>query len=72
MSRYLLVELAEDLAACRTTRAGVWASIMQVGGVYSLTDLEVISRATLDQWLLPQDQSLVGKPVRKRIRRAAA
>jgi hypothetical protein len=53
MSRWLLVELAEDLAAHYQTRTGAWLSIKQVAGVRSLTDLEVVSQETLQAITLP-------------------
>ena len=69
MSRFWLVELEEDLAALYTTRTGVWCGVKSVNGVKSVTDVEVISRGTLDALLLPQEQTW--DAVRKRITRRA-
>lgn len=66
MSRWLLVELAEDLAAHRTTRTGAWLSISQVAGVVRLSDLEVVSMETLKQITLPPEQTLLAPPRRAR------
>ena len=59
MSRFWLVELDDDLASKFTTRTGVWCGIKDVNGVRSVTDMEVISQVTLDELLLPAEQSLV-------------
>jgi hypothetical protein len=63
MSRWLLVELEEDLAQHYTTRTGVWSSLKQIAGIKSITDISAISRHTLDDWLgewfLPDDQVLL-------------
>jgi hypothetical protein len=53
MSRWLLVELDEDLAAHLTTPNGVFASIKVVSGVVRVVDLSAISRETLDVWFPP-------------------
>lgn len=57
MSRFLLVELESDLAAVHTTRGGVFASIKIVSGVARVVDIDAISQATLDTWLLPEEQT---------------
>ncbi len=69
MSRFWLVELEEDLTAHHTTRTGVWCGVKSVNGVKAVTDVEVISRGTLDALLLPQEQTW--ESVRKRITRRA-
>ncbi|HYW87393.1 MAG TPA: hypothetical protein VFB50_06475 [Chloroflexota bacterium] len=65
MSRWLLVELEEDLAKLYTTRTGVFVSVKQVNGVRSVTDVSAISKRTADEWLkdvyLPADQVLIPK-----------
>ena len=58
MSRFLLVVLEEDLAAHYTTRTGVWASLKQVSGIQSITDLSAISQTTLDLVLLKPTEAL--------------
>jgi hypothetical protein len=57
MSRFWLVELDEDLAAHQTTRTGVWCGIKGVNGVASVTDLDAVSRGTLDAMLVPPDKT---------------
>ena len=59
VSRFWLVELDEDLKSKFTTRTGVWCGIKSVNGVKAVTDMEVISRATLDEVLLPPEQSMI-------------
>jgi hypothetical protein len=68
VSRFLLVEMEEDLRARYTTHDGVLISCKCVNGVKAVTDLECISWATLDEWLLPVELSLVPKLTRKRER----
>jgi len=65
VSRFLLVEMEEDLPARYTTHDGVLISCKCVNGVKAVTDLECISRATLDEWLLPVQRSLVAKLTRR-------
>lgn len=48
-----MVELEPDLAACGTSRTVVFLCLEQVPGVRAVTGLEAISRATLDEWLMP-------------------
>jgi hypothetical protein len=67
VSRFLLVEMEEDLRSRYTTHDGVLISCKCVNGVKAVTDLECISRATLDEWLLPEHLSLMARP-RKRER----
>lgn len=57
MSRFWLVELEPDLEqlAFPTTRGGVWAGVLMVNGVRSLTDVAAISRETLDALLRPPE-----------------
>ena len=59
MSRFWLVELDEDLASKFTTRTGVWCGIKSVNGVKAVTDVEVVSQITLDEMLLPPEQSMI-------------
>ena len=59
MSRFWLVELDEDLESHLTTRTGVWCGIKSVNGVKAVTDMEVISQATLDELLLPPGESMI-------------
>jgi len=69
MSRWLLVELYEDLAKHRTTRTGVWSGIKILSGVKSITDISAISRRTADELVgdlfLPDDQVLASSPRRR-------
>jgi len=58
MSRFLLVELEEDLAEHGTTHDIAMLGCKYVPGVRSVTDLSAISRVTLDDWLLPADQAM--------------
>jgi len=73
MSRWLLVELYEDLEKRRTTRTGVWSGIKILSGVRSITDISAISRRTADELVgdlfLPDDQVLATSP-RRRPRRS--
>jgi hypothetical protein len=55
--RFLLVELAEDLAAHYTTLTGVRACLRIIPGVVAVTDMAAISADTLTDILLPADQS---------------
>jgi len=63
VSRWLLVELEEDLAARYTTRTGVFVSVQNVNGVKRVTDISCISKRTADEWLndwyLPDNQVLL-------------
>jgi hypothetical protein len=68
VSRFWLVELEPDLAAHSTTRTGVWCSLKGVNGIRAITDMEVVSQATLDELLLPAVQSLVKRPTSTRKR----
>jgi hypothetical protein len=52
MSRFLLVEMEEDLASLYTTHDGVFISCKCVNGVRSVTDLASIDQTTLDIILL--------------------
>ena len=52
MSRWLLVELEEDLAKLYTTRTGVFVSVKNVNGVRSVTDLRAIRLETLVTFLM--------------------
>jgi hypothetical protein len=47
VSRFLLVELEQDLAAERTTWNAAFLSLRQVVGVCSVADLEALSVRTL-------------------------
>jgi hypothetical protein len=58
MSRFLLVELEEDLTAHRTTQIGVWNSLRLVSGVRSITDLSLVSQPTLDAILYRPEPAL--------------
>jgi hypothetical protein len=59
VSRWWLVELEPDLESHFTTRTGVWCGIKSVNGVKAVTDMEVISQTTLDDILLPPEQSMI-------------
>jgi hypothetical protein len=59
MSRFWLVELDDDLESQFTTRTGVWCGIKSVNGVKAVTDMEVISQTTLEELLLPPEQSMI-------------
>ena len=59
MSRFWLIELEPDLESRFTTRTGVWCGIKSVNGVKAVTDMEVISQATLAEILLPPEQSMI-------------
>jgi len=54
MSRFLLVELDQDLAEHFTTRDSVLRVISHTPGVRQVIDLSVISQATLDLLLLAE------------------
>ena len=73
MSRWLLVELYDDLDKRHTTRTGVWCGIKGVNGVRAITDISAISRRTADELVgelfLPDDQVLASSP-RRRPRRS--
>jgi len=57
MSRFWLVETHDDLESLKTTRGGVFAQLLCVNGVLSVTDLDAISRGTLDAMLLPPEKT---------------
>jgi hypothetical protein len=58
VSRFLLVEMEEDLAARYTTHDGVFISCKCVNGVRSVTDLAMIDQVTLDAILRPPSSDL--------------
>jgi len=68
VSRWWLVETADDLTVHHQTRTGAWLSILQVSGVLSLSDLEVVSEETLKAITLPAELAL---PTPKRARKAS-
>ena len=74
MSRWALVELEPDLAACRTTQTGVFAGIKCVNGVRQVTDCSALSQRTIHDWvgevLVPDTDTLV--PRKRRSRRNGA
>jgi hypothetical protein len=72
MSRWLLVEVADDLAACLTTRTGVWLSIRHVSGVRSLTDLAYVTAETVQAITRPPEAVPTKKPKPRRARKQAA
>jgi hypothetical protein len=45
--RFLLVELKDDLATQLTTQQGVWASILIVPGVKSISDVALFTAGSL-------------------------
>jgi hypothetical protein len=55
LSNYLLVRLEPDLGKLATSRGVIFTLIRLIRGVISVDDIEIISRATLDEWLLPED-----------------
>jgi len=63
---WLAVKLHDDLASRGTLHNVVVLAIGQVNGVQSVTSLSAISRETLDEWLLPPEQSFRAIPGRKR------
>jgi hypothetical protein len=60
MPEFWLVEVADDLAAQRTTRAGVWLSLKQVSGVTDVVDLRAITLDTLALFLMPDEEFRAG------------
>lgn len=54
-SRFLIVELGETPPNARRWRLERGYAVFR--GVVAITDAEIISRATLDEWLLPPDQN---------------
>jgi hypothetical protein len=58
MSRFLLVEMEEDLAARYTTHDGVLISCKCVNGVRSVCDLGMIDQVTLDVILRKPSEAL--------------
>ena len=65
MSRFLLVVLADDLAAHLQTRGGAFRLLLRTPGVDSVTDLQIISQETLDCILL-KPTPLLEKPRKRR------
>jgi hypothetical protein len=67
MSGVWVVRTAPWVTAHPLLRKDVWNAIVAIAGVEALTDLEVITPHTLDEFLLPADQSLVpARTTRKR------
>lgn len=58
MSRFLLVEMEEDLAARYTSHDGVLISCKCVNGVKSVCDLGQVNQVTLDAILRPPSPDL--------------
>jgi hypothetical protein len=58
VSRFLLVEMEEDLAARYTTHDGVFISCKCVNGVKSVCDLGEVNQVTLDTILRPPSADL--------------
>ncbi len=58
MSRFLLVEMEEDLAARYTSHDGVFISCKCVNGVRSVCDLGMIDQVTLETILRPASPDL--------------
>lgn len=54
--RYLVVGLEDGMHHSRV--AGIFANINLLPGVTFVADLSVISRLTLDEWLLPASKTL--------------
>lgn len=76
MSRFLLVEIHEDLARndpahqrFPTTHDMVVLSVALVNGVKNVDDMEVVSADTLTDIMLPKEKSMV-KPKRTRVKDA--
>jgi hypothetical protein len=65
-SRWVLVEIEEELPAYR--QVGLFCAFQQYPGVVRVTDLQAITRETLDRWLLPAEPA----PVKKRHGRKAS
>jgi hypothetical protein len=67
MSTFWLVEVADDLAAARTTRAAVWLSLKQVSGVTDVVDLRAITLDTLALFLMPDEEFRRGLELHQKI-----
>lgn len=65
-SGHLYVRLHSWALAHPQLRQDVWNEIMRVAGVASIDDLEVISPSTLTELMLPDEQSLVTRPKRRK------
>jgi len=72
VGRWLLVELAEDLAAHYQTRDGAWLLIKRVPGVVSIADMDIVSRELLDELLLVPAPANRIKPKKRKSGPAAA
>jgi hypothetical protein len=66
MSRFLLVTLVPEVDM--EARNAAWKWIWMGPAVSDIDDLECVSRTTLDERLLPAEQSLVGPRVRQKKR----
>ncbi len=62
MSRWVLVELEEELPAYR--QVGLFCAFQQLPGVVSVTDLEAISQTTLEGFLLGPTET-VSRPSKR-------
>jgi hypothetical protein len=69
---WLLVEVADDLAAYLTTREGVWLSIYRVSGVSSITDLAYVTAETVQAITRSPEPVPTKKPKPRRARKQAA
>jgi len=67
VSRFLLVELEVDLD--HHARQAAWDWILLAPAVQRLTDMEVLSPQTYEQWMLPRQMSLVSAAKKARPRR---
>jgi hypothetical protein len=67
---FLLVELHSDLSKHLTTSTGVWASLGQVAGIKSISDLSTMPIALFEEQVLmrlsPQEERLVQQALRRR------
>ena len=56
-ARLWLVTLDQDLRSSGTSLQDVLDELLEVDGVQCVTDIRAISRETLDEWLLPEEQT---------------
>jgi hypothetical protein len=67
---FLLVELHPDLSQHQTTPTGVWASLAQIAGVKSISDLSTMPIPLFEEQVLmrlsPAEERLVQQALRKR------
>lgn len=69
MSAHWHVELEPWVLAHPLLRQDVWDTVAKIPGVRQLNDMEVLSPLTIQEWTLPQEQSMVRAPRPKRTRK---